>query len=641
MNSLNSRIVEMVLAVKKDSMIVSDPDRLIDQEIAEELSERSYSVIEFEDSVVFRFLYESEFRDKEKRLLVVTRDVPPQELPFDISSSLLAAEVSLNSVFPKLSRNALERLEKRDLQKLHEAYSDSLQPLSTRGTREFVLKCIYEFDPEKRYDLSGLVAWLMQLHYKRLQLRGELLDLVIDIAREKGYEKLLDLPTLVRHRESFFEFLQERWPVFLKNHGKFISYEEGDASLKHKGPGSLPFDDPKIKVYVDTMFAEGLLKAVPVDDPSKYEKSWMAIGIDGAGSERIRFKKLFEIVSNSIPESDANYSNWIDFAWRWAELNLVAYSISQESEDHEGLEAIKTLLDSKFENWMVEEYGRLLTISSKLPVTVKDILSWIGRSFRETGKTALVVIDGMSLLQWSKLSHRLNGFLLEQQATFAMIPTVTAVSRQAIFSGSLPSELSGLKNTSAEAGLWRRAWMDKGVKEREISYINRADNQLMRAVKESIEREASVIGIVIRELDEKAHGENIGMRSLLAATEIWLQESCFLDLCKLLLWSGYEVILTSDHGNVESKGIGNPAEGLMAETRGERVRIYKDSLLRHKIHSEYPDSIEWISAGLPQDFLPLIARGRRAFTTLDSAVISHGGLTLDEVIVPLIRLSRG
>lgn len=641
MISLNSRIVEMILAPQKDSLIIYDPDRLVDREIVGELSDRGFSVIEFEDSIVFRFLYESEFRDTGRRLLIVTRAIPPQELPFDICSSLPAVEISLNSVFPKLSRNALEKLEKKDLERLYESHNENLQPLSTRKTREFILKCIYDFDSERRYDLAGLVAWLMQLHYKRLELGEELLELVTHIASENGYERLLDLNTLARHRESFFEFLQERWPLFLRNLGNFNLYEESDASLKHKGPGSLPFDDPKIKVYVDTMFAEGLLKAVPVDDPSKYEKSWTAIGIDSERSSQIRFKKLFEIVSNSIPAVEASYGNWIEFAWRWAELNLLAHSIILGRNENSDLEAIRTLVDSKFENWMVEEYGKLLTISSKLPVTVKDIINWTGRSFHETGKIALIVIDGMSLLQWSRLSHLLNSFIYEQHAAFAMIPTVTAVSRQAIFSGSLPSELPDLKSTSTEPGLWKRAWIDRGVKEREISYINKADNQLIGAAEESVEREMAVIGIVIRELDEKAHGENIGMRSLLAATEIWLQESCFLDLCKLLLWSGYEVILTSDHGNVESKGMGNPSEGLMAETRGERVRIYKDSLLRNKIHSQYPDSIEWIPAGLPQDFLPLIARGRRAFTTLDSAVISHGGLTLDEVIVPLIKLSRG
>ena len=62
------------------------------------------------------------------------------------------------------------------------------------------------------------------------------------------------------------------------------------------------------------------------------------------------------------------------------------------------------------------------------------------QSFNETGKIALIVIDGMSLLQWSRLSHLLNSFIYEQHAAFAMIPTVTAVSRR-LFLRILPSEL--------------------------------------------------------------------------------------------------------------------------------------------------------------------------------------------------------
>ncbi|RLL82604.1 hypothetical protein Y696_00460 [Mesotoga sp. H07pep.5.4] len=641
MRSLNSRIIDKILNPEKDSMIVYDPDGLVDQAVLEELSERGFHVIEYKDPIAFRFEYESEFRDKAKSFLVLTRETPAGELPFDIYSSLLTVDVSLSSIFPKLSRTALESLERWELDRLNDSYSDDLDYLSTRRTREFILKRIYEFDPSKRYNLTELIAWLIKLHYNRLQLRGELFDLVMDIARERGYERLLDLPSFVEHRESFLEFLQERWPVFLKRHGRFSVSDNNEASFRQKGPNSLPFDDPSIKVYTDTMFAEGLLKPVPVDDPSKFEKSWMVIGIDGPGSERIRFKKLLQIVSDSLPKANTSYNNWIDFAWRWAELNLVACSIPLGNDDQSDLNAIRTITDSQFESWMVEEYGRLLTVSSRWPVTVRDIFNWTSKLSIENKKLALIVIDGMSLLQWLKLSNCMKDFSFEQYAAYAMIPTITAVSRQAIFSGMLPMDLPNLTSNSAESRLWERAWLDRGFREREIAHINKPDNQLIREVEQSIGKGQSLIGIVIRELDEKAHGENIGMRALLAATETWAKESCFLDLCKLLYREGYEVFLTSDHGNVEANGIGNPSEGLIAETRGERVRIYKDRLLREKIHIEYPDSIEWVPVGLPQNFFPLIAQGRRAFTTANSVVVSHGGLTLEEVIVPLIRLRKG
>jgi len=639
--SLNSRIIDKILSPEKGSLIVYDPDELINQAILEELSERGFYVIEYGDPIAFRFEYESELRDKAKRFLVLTRETQARELPFDIYSHQLTVDVSLSSIFPKLSRTALESLDRSELDKLHDSYSDDLDYLSTRRTREFILKRIYDLDPSKRYSLSELVAWLIKLHYDRLPLRDELLDLVIEIARERGYGRLLDLSTFIRHREVFFEFLQERWPVFLKNHGNFTVSDNNEASFRHKGPNSLPFDDPAIKVYTDTMFAEGLLKPVSVDDPSKFEKSWMVIGIDGPGSERIRFKRLLQIVSDSLPKADTTFNSWMDFAWRWAELNLVACSIPLGKDDQSDLNAIRTIIDSRFENWMTEEYGRLLTVSSRWPVTVRDILNWTSKLSIENKKLALIVIDGMSLLQWLRVSDWIKDFSFEQYAAYAMIPTITAVSRQAIFSGMLPMDLPSLASNSAESTLWERAWLDRGFKEREISHINKPDNQLIGEVERSIGKGQPVIGIVIRELDEKAHGENIGMKALLAATETWAKESCFLDLCKLLFREGYEVVITSDHGNVEAYGMGNPSEGLIAETRGERVRIYKDRLLRGKIHLEYPHSIEWVPAGLPKDYFPLVARGRWAFTTANSVVISHGGLTLEEVIVPLIRLRKG
>ncbi|KUK86884.1 MAG: Putative PglZ domain protein, partial [Mesotoga infera] len=151
MRSLNSRIIDKILNPEKDSMIVYDPDGLVDQAVLEELSERGFHVIEYKDPIAFRFEYESEFRDKAKSFLVLTRETPAGELPFDIYSSLLTVDVSLSSIFPKLSRTALESLERWELDRLNDSYSDDLDYLSTRRTREFILKRIYEFDPSKRY----------------------------------------------------------------------------------------------------------------------------------------------------------------------------------------------------------------------------------------------------------------------------------------------------------------------------------------------------------------------------------------------------------------------------------------------------------------------------------------------------------
>jgi len=108
----------------------------------------------------------------------------------------------------------------------------------------------------------------------------------------------------------------------------------------------------------------------------------------------------------------------------------------------------------------------------------------------------------------------------------------------------------------------------------------------------------------------------------------------------ILLDSGFDITLTSDHGNIEAYGCGSPKEGAVAEVRGERVRIFSDELLRKKVKASFPDSIEWPSVGLPDDFLPLIAPDRTAFVGEGARIVTHGGISLEEVIVPLIHIQR-
>ena len=96
--------------------------------------------------------------------------------------------------------------------------------------------------------------------------------------------------------------------------------------------------------------------------------------------------------------------------------------------------------------------------------------------------------------------------------------------------------------------------------------------------------------------------------------------------------------LTSDHGNIEAVGAGRPREGAIAEVRGERVRIYSDDVLRARMASRFPAAFSWPPIGLPNDFLPLLAPERQAFTLQGSRTVTHGGTTLDEIIVAFIRI---
>jgi hypothetical protein len=112
-------------------------------------------------------------------------------------------------------------------------------------------------------------------------------------------------------------------------------------------------------------------------------------------------------------------------------------------------------------------------------------------------------------------------------------------------------------------------------------------------------------------------------------------------LLGFLLEQDFRVYLTSDHGNIEAKGCGRPSEGSVAEVRGERVRVYSDPLLRAETAERFLGAIEWPASGLPGDYLPLLAPNRTAFVREGERIVGHGGISIEELVVPFVRIREG
>ena len=52
----------------------------------------------------------------------------------------------------------------------------------------------------------------------------------------------------------------------------------------------------------------------------------------------------------------------------------------------------------------------------------------------------------------------------------------------------------------------------------------------------------------------------------------------------------------------------------------------------------FPDAIEWPAHGLPEDCLALLAPGRCAFVREGERIVGHGGIALEEVVVPMVEI---
>ncbi|MCD6450383.1 MAG: BREX-3 system phosphatase PglZ [Thermotogaceae bacterium] len=642
--SLNEVLADKILCAESQLIVVNDPDSLLGEKVLEKLENSGYAVFNFLDPISFRYRYERDFRDKnpKKLVIVVSSDYnDPYNLPFDVLNKSIVLDFEVSTFFPKLSRTALLDLTPDEIAKLYKIMEEPRNELSTRETRELILKQLFDFDLSKKYSLIDFLSWLMKIHYSNIVIREEMAKFIYGKLKDNPELSEIPIKTLILSKDNFLAFLQERWPMFLKGKVAECVCEGSSIPLEYPGPYDIPFDHPDLKIYIDTFFAEGLLEPVPVNDPGRFEDSWISFGIDTEESECQRFRKLLEIVRKEMPSTDSNFKEWTSLAWRLAELSLHIYLSSASNEEREKFLELQKEIDKRFLGWVLRKFSSLLTLISRYPVTVQNVLPQVRKRYVEKKKVALIVVDGMSILQWLTLSKHLKEHRqISQRGILAFIPTLTSVSRKVIFSGRLPMYLGNVLSTSGEERLWKEAWSDI-VRNSEIVYLNEPGKKLLKSVEESLRKNVRVLGIVIRELDEIMHGEILGIEGLISATKLWYNRGILKDLLKLLITNDYHVILTSDHGNVLARGIGKPSEGVAAESKGERVRIYKNESLRQTVHSKYPEAIAWKPIGLPENFFPLIAGGRTAFANFDEETVCHGGTTVDELIIPFVELWKG
>jgi hypothetical protein len=233
--------------------------------------------------------------------------------------------------------------------------------------------------------------------------------------------------------------------------------------------------------------------------------------------------------------------------------------------------------------------------------------------------------------------------VLRESAAFAWIPTLTSVSRQAIFSGKPPHYFpSSINSTNNEDKLWKQFWEDQRLSRFDIAYQRGLGDGDASLVLDSIlhPNQTKVVGLVVDKVDKIMHGMQLGAAGMHNQIKQWCHGGFLSTLIDRLLKYGFTVWLTSDHGNVQCSGKGRPLEGAIAETRGERVRVYPTMELRELVAQDYPFAQKWQPIGLPAGYYPLLTGGYEAFVNPEESIVGHGGVTIEEVIVPLIKFER-
>ena len=639
--------------------IACDPDNLLlDERILHSLRERGFEVLPFEDSIAFRTEFEERYRaawdrgedGSAKALVLQLRGTDLNALPWDYVREGRKVSLGLADLFPKLSYGVIRHIDSEHHEALFQAHNrHATQSLGEGATKDFILTHIFRISPYLLCRAEDFWRELLRLHYRGSGLPPLLADHVGGILVE--YPDLKDLPVaeLLSSKSFTLRVLQDSWDRFLARHG--VRSQRSPGSDQDSAPAfSIPFDHPDVRVVIDNMFLEGTLQPVGIEGSPSDLPAWAKVGLKSEASA------LGDLVAEGtkkigaeLPGTDSSHRDWSDFARRLGEIIYRFHGLSaqQASAVQPQVRALQRDADSRLTEWVFEHFADLPSLpAAKGPVMVHHVPRYLAmrRSAGEE-RIALLVFDGLAMDQWFQirehLASRAPGLTVEENACFAWLPTLTSVSRQALFSGLKPREFSdSIETTNREPSLWTRFWQENSLRKPEIFYRKslKRTGQLDELEDALSQPAIKVAGIVVDMIDEIVHGATLGKRGITGQIAEWCDTGFVERLFFLLAGHGYRIYLTADHGNVEAEGIGRLSQGVVSDLRGERVRTYRSDALAASVPEDI-DAFRLDLAGLPPDFLPLYAGTRGAFVPKGDQIVVHGGISVEELIVPFVKVS--
>lgn len=293
------------------------------------------------------------------------------------------------------------------------------------------------------------------------------------------------------------------------------------------------------------------------------------------------------------------------------------------------LELIKEV-NEKFQEHIQAKYAQMKNSNPiKRPQVVSKVLDYIDFNYKQDS-IALIVIDGLSFWQYALIKNRLPGNKKEA-ITFSWIPSITQLSRQAIFRGYSPLE-SYRQNPTNESKLWKDYWKAKNFNDFEILYQHDTINV---SNIDGIKR----LGIVYKDLDDYMHSSK-DYNDLLKLTENWFERSKIQKTIQELLAQGFRVIITSDHGNIQAKGwrglngkekLGTNKSG----SRSERHIEYSEKRLKDEFLDNNPELLD----SIVQEDQAIYFKDELSFSRRDD-LVTHGGAHFLEVVIPFIEITN-
>jgi CheY-like chemotaxis protein len=367
---------------------------------------------------------------------------------------------------------------------------------------------------------------------------------------------------------------------------------------------------------------------------------------------------------------------WREWARDYSEL--VDWELRLRGAGETGLlAALETLLDDfrrEFCEWVCDEYSDWITGRgpNRPPLSVDVVPQFLAPLLGKEQTVLFVVIDCLRLDQWRTLIPLLAPYAqVEEALYYSILPTATPFSRNAIFSGLYPDEISarvpgwwgwegeGSLN-SFEGELFREQVARIEGASLPVHYekvFDAGDGEAMLRRLPAHMAQPGVTAVVFNFVDQLTHGRSESAvlmevardkEALRALTRQWFERSEALTAIRDALQKGIPVLVTTDHGSIHCH---RPATVFAKRDTTQNLR-YKfgddlraeDPTTAYSTHdprrlrfppgrqaTNYLVALEDVFFVYPTKLRQYQARYRGSFL--------HGGISPEEMILPVALLT--
>lgn len=378
--------------------------------------------------------------------------------------------------------------------------------------------------------------------------------------------------------------------------------------------------------------------------------------------------------------------NNMDYA-EWIEVYLKLVNWEMELDAHPEIGLHQTLNDQKkecnqeFAKFVEKNYQKWINSpgdidTPKLTPQITD--DYVLKPLQNSDKSIFYfVIDCLRLDQWLIMEkHLVDYYKIEKEYYYSILPTATPYARNALFAGMYPSDIEKYYPQLWSSGDDDERSMNKYEKEllqlmidrkrmklrNELKYIKIIDPDVGRNFEQNIMsyQNNQLTAVVVNFLDMIAHGrsdseilkeiapDEAAYRSL---TNSWFTHSSLLSTLKAISrMKNVKVVITTDHGSIRSlrgaKVLGDREASTNLRFKYGRNLKAED---KHAIYIKNPADYKLPKRGVTinyiiakEDYYFVYPTDYHKFLTYYKDTFQHGGISMEEMILPVITLeSKG